>query len=126
MMQALHPANRLSTPADSKMNVLRRLLEALMWEFRAVRESRWEDLPELYVRKKELVDHLADFDWSPGPGDRDNLELLSTKAQIIDLDFQIRKVLDTHLAVLRSQLDDLKRRHMRWRTAATPYRPVVT
>lgn len=121
-MQVTHPVHRLFTAEESKMNLLRRLLEALMWEFRAVRESRWEDLPELYVRKQELVDELSAYDWTPAPSDRENLEIVSAKAQIVDLDFQIRKVLDTHLAVLRSQLEDLKRRHMRWRAAATPYR----
>lgn len=106
------------------MNLLRQLLEALMWEFRAVRESRWEDLPTLFSRKQELIDQLQTYDWSPSPADRENLELLSTKGQIIDLEYQIRKSLDTHVAVLRTQLDDLKRRHMRWRMAATPYRQI--
>lgn len=121
-MQSTHPLIHPETTDESKMHLLRRLLEALMWEFRAVRESRWEDLPELYERKKELVDEMGGFDWTPGPADRENLELVSAKAQIVDLDFQIRKCLDTHLAVLRSQLEDLKRRHIRWRTAAIPYR----
>jgi len=121
-MQSTHPLHHPVTAEESKMSLLRRLLEALMWEFRAVRESRWEDLPDLYVRKQELVNELGSYDWTPAPSDRENLEIISAKAQIVDLDFQIRKSLDTHLAVLRSQLEDLKRRHMLWRNAATPYR----
>ncbi len=104
------------------MHLLRRLLEALMWEFRAVRESRWEDLPELFGRKQELADELSQYDWAPLPSDRENLEMVSTKAQIIDLEFQIRKALDGHLAVLGTQLDELKKRHTRWRHATSPYR----
>jgi hypothetical protein len=121
-MQATLLPKRVSTENEARMHLLRHLLEELMWEFRAVRENRWEDLPQLFEKKRTLIEQLNQFDWAPLPYDRENLELLSTKGQVIDLQFQIRKALDGHLAVLRAQLDELKKRHTRWRHATSPYR----
>lgn len=104
------------------MQLLREVLEAVMWEFSAIRERRWEELPELSVKKKQLLNRMSEFDWTPLPADRENPELSILKAQIIDLEYQIKQSLEVQLGIVETQLEDLKTRHNRWRNAIKPYR----
>lgn len=93
-----------------------------MWEFSTIKEQRWEALPELSRRKQQLLTRMSEFDWTPLPLDRENPEISIIRSQIMDLEFQIKQNLETHLGIIENQLDDLQQRHSRWRAAIDPYR----
>jgi hypothetical protein len=116
------PQSSRTLTKSARLQLLREVLEAAMWELRAIRECKWEDLPILSAKKQQLLTRMSEFDWTPLPEDRDNPELMITKAQIVDLEFQIKKQLEQHLSILKLQLSDLKRRQGFWKRALMPYR----
>ncbi|MEM9398835.1 MAG: flagellar protein FliT [Verrucomicrobiota bacterium] len=108
--------------APSKIQLLREVLESVMWEFNAIKERRWEELPALNIKKEQLLNRMSEFDWTPLPFDRENPEVSIIKGQIMDLEYQIQQCLKTHLDIIETQLGDLKERHDRWIHAVAPYR----
>lgn len=107
---------------DVKCKLLREVIEAIMWELDAVRQGRWEDLPELTEKKKELVKKMEDFNWKPATKDKENPELYMIQSQIIDLEYQLKKMIERHLHIFQAQLKDLKERSSRWKHILNPYK----
>ncbi|MES2309376.1 MAG: hypothetical protein V4507_11010 [Verrucomicrobiota bacterium] len=105
----------------AKIQLLRQLVEALMWEMDAIRSGQWDQIPKHTQNKQTLTEKMAEFDWTPSPMDRDELEYLSLKSQIIDLEYQVRKSLEVNLETVKLQMTDLRQRHNRWKAAIAPY-----
>ncbi len=114
-------ATPLPLNEKSKNQLLREVVEALMWELSCVRASQWDQLPEFSTRKQKLLLRMEEYDWTPSALDRDNLEGMVLKSQIIDLEYQVRKHLENSMNVLKLQLTDLHQRHQRWKSAMLPY-----
>ena len=113
----------MNTETDiDKTRLLRQVVESVMWELDSVRQGRWEELPNLTQKKQELLKQMENFDWTPSPHDRENPEIYMMQAQIVDLEFQLRKTIESHLNVLQTQLNDLQERASRWRNILNPYR----
>ncbi len=108
--------------APAKTRILRRMVEVVMWEWNAVKEGRWEELPAYGDKKKELIKQMADYDWTPLPPDRENPEVLILESQITDLQYQVKKMLESRMNVITAQLGDLHRRHNKWRKTIDPYK----
>ena len=108
-----------------KIRLLRRMIEQVMWEWNAVKEGRWEELPDHGARKLALIEEMKSHDWTPGPEERDNPEILILESQIVDLEYQVKKMLENRINVVSTQIDELKRRHNVWQKAAAPYRQAV-
>lgn len=106
----------------AKIQILREVVEALMYQLSAVKEGRWETVSEVDVRKRQLFNRLSNFTWEPYNPDRDDPEIYLIQAQIVDLEFQVRKGLETHLTILETQMDDLMSRYRRWKKFVEPYR----
>ena len=106
----------------AKIRILRKMVELVMWEWNAVKEGRWEELPGYSNKKKDLVKEMANYDWTPVPPERENPEILILEAQIVDLEYQVQKMLESRMNVITAQLNDLKRRHNTWRKTINPYK----
>lgn len=111
----------LSLSYKDKIQLLRELVEALMWELDAIRSGQWDQIPKFTQKKQVLTDRMADFDWTPSSEDRDQLEYLSLKGQIIDLEYQVRQSLEVKMETVKLQMTDLHQRHNRWKAAIAPY-----
>lgn len=105
----------------AKTQILREVLESLMYEYRAVEERRWEEVPELNKKRQDLITKMEQLDWTPSPEDRDHLEFISLKAQVTDLEKNIHQKVETQMDVLNGQMNDLQRRHRQWQTLTVPY-----
>ncbi len=92
-----------------------------MWELDAIRSGQWDQIPKFTQNKQALTDRMAEFDWAPSAQDRDELEYLSLKGQIIDLEYQVRQSLEVKMETVKLQMTDLQQRHNRWKAAITPY-----
>ena len=106
----------------SKIRILRRMIETIMWQWNAVKERRWEELPVHGAKKEKVLQEMAAYDWTASAVDRDNPELLILESQIMDLEYQVKKMIEHRMNLLASQLNDLKCRHATWKKAAGPYR----
>ena len=106
----------------SKIRILRRMIETIMWEWTAVKEGRWEELPAHGEKKKQVLEEMSAYDWTRSAADWDNTELLIIESQIIDLEYQVKKMLEHRMNLLSSQLDDLKGRHTSWKKVVGSYR----
>jgi hypothetical protein len=91
-----------------------------MYQISAVKESRWEVVSEIDGRKRQLLNRLSNFSWEPYNPERDDPEIYLLQAQIVDLEFQVRKGLEQQLQVLETQMDDLMSRYRRWRKFVEP------
>jgi hypothetical protein len=98
------------------------MVELVMWEWNAVKEGRWEELPGYSQKKQELAKQMAKEDWVPLPVERENPEILILEAQIVDLQYQVQKMLEARMNVITAQLNDLNRRHNLWRKTINPYK----
>jgi DNA repair exonuclease SbcCD ATPase subunit len=107
---------------NNKIKVLREVLESIMWEMETVRSKRWEELPQFSLRKQELMQKLDQYDWTPSPLDRNNLELEMLKGQIRDLEFQTKKMIEAQKDIVSAQLTDLRRRYAKWQKVIAPYK----
>jgi hypothetical protein len=106
----------------AKIQILREVAEALMYQISAVKEARWEVVSEIDSRKRQLLNRLSNFSWEPYNPERDDPEIYLLQAQIVDLEFQVRRGLETQLQVLETQMDDLMSRYRRWRKFVEPFR----
>jgi hypothetical protein len=106
----------------SKIKILRHMIEVVMWEWNAVKEGRWEELPTHCAKKQTLIEEMSRYDWTPLPPDRENTELLIIESQIIDLEYQVKKMLESRMTVLSTQISSLKQRHSTWKKVVSPYR----
>ena len=113
-------SDALETPA--KIRILRKMVEVVMWEWNAVKEGRWEELPGYGNKKRELIKQMADYDWTPVPPDRENPEILILESQIVDLEYQVKKMLESRMKVITAQHNDLQRPHNKWRKTIDPYK----
>lgn len=109
----------------SKIRILRRMMETVMWEWSAVREGRWEDLPLHRERKQELLDEMAGYDWTPSFDDEESAELMVLQSQIVDLEYQLQKVIENRMNIITGQLDGLRNRSATWNKAVNPYRQAI-
>lgn len=109
--------------ADYKMRsqLLREVVEALMWELNAIRTGQWDQLLAFTQKKQALAERMKEYDWTPSASDRDQLEYLSLKSQIVDLEVQVQKSLEVNLETVKLQMQDLRQRHNRWKAAVSPY-----
>jgi hypothetical protein len=110
----------LELPA--KVRLLRKMIEVVMWEWNAVQEGRWEELANYGAKKQALIQQMQDYDWTPLPADRENPEILILEAQIVDLEYQVKKMLEARMNVLSAQIKDLKNRSNNWRKTVNPYK----
>ncbi|MDE1169729.1 MAG: hypothetical protein PW734_00735 [Verrucomicrobium sp.] len=111
----------IDTP--SKIRILRQMIEVIMWQWNAVKEGRWEELPAYDARKRDILQEMSGYDWTGGqPREREDTELLILESQIIDLEYQFKKMLEHRMNVIAVQLEDLQRRHNNWQKAVNPYR----
>lgn len=117
-------AEALETPA--KIRILRKMVEVVMWEWNAVQEGRWEELPTYGAKKQDLIEQMQAYDWTPLPIDKENPEILILESQIVDLEYQVKKMLEARMNVISAQLNDLKRRNNKWRKAVNPYKQTAT
>ncbi len=108
-----------------KVRLLRKMIEQVMWEWNSVKEGRWEDLPSHVAKKQALIAEMSEHDWVPGPEDRENPEILILESQIVDLEYQVKKMIELRINVVSTQIDELKRRHNTWQKASAPYRQAV-
>jgi hypothetical protein len=119
--QISQPAEDSRNPLiKAKLQILREITEALMYQISAVKESRWEVVSEIDGRKRQLLNRLSNFSWEPYNPERDDPEIYLLQAQIVDLEFQVRKGLEQQLQVLETQMDDLMSRYRRWRKFVEP------
>ena len=102
------------------------MVEIVMWEWNAVKEGRWEELPGYSAKKKELIAQMGEYDWTPQPIDRENPEILILESQIVDLEYQVQKMLEARMNVISAQLNDLQRRHNMWRRTINPYKQAAS
>jgi hypothetical protein len=107
---------------NNKIKVLREVLESIMWEMETVRSKRWEELPQFSQRKQELMLKMDQFDWTPSPLDRNNLELEMLKGQIKDLEYQTKKMIESQKDIVSAQLIDLRKRYAKWQKIIAPYK----
>ena len=106
----------------AKIKILRHMIEAVMWEWNAVKEGRWEELPTHTAKKMSLIEEMKAHDWTPLPPDRESPDLLILESQIIDLEYQVMRLLENRMNLVSTQLNDLKRRHSSWKKAISPYK----
>lgn len=106
-----------------RSQLLREVVEALMWELNAIRTSQWDQLLEFTQKKQVLAEKMKAFDWASSAQDlaQDQLEYLSLKSQIVDLEVQIQKSLEVNMETVKLQMQDLQQRHNRWKAAVAPY-----
>lgn len=110
------------TQDEEKIKLLREVFEAVMWELDAARQGRWEALPELGEKRKELLNRMDQFDWTPMPQDRQNPEIYMLQKQIADLEYQLQKIIRFNMDIFKIQLKDLEERSQRWRNVLNPYK----
>ncbi len=115
----------LSLKWEHKLKHLRVILEAVMWEFVTVKEGRWEDLPGHSQRKQDLLAEMKSYDWTPSPAERDNPEMEIIKGQIVDLEYQTRKMLESHLSILQTQISDIEKRRGTFQAKVNPFMNAV-
>lgn len=106
----------------SKVQLLREVVELLMWQLDASREGRWEDIPGMHQQRAELGARMEQYEWTPRPRYEEDPELYMLQSQIIDLEYQIRKHIEGQLHVLKVQRDDLEERVSKWHSVLAPYR----
>jgi hypothetical protein len=97
-----------------RTQLLREVVELLMWELSAISNRKWEDLPELKKKKGILADRLREYDWTPGPPDQEPFDLTMLKAQIADLEYQSRQKIQVQLRMIKGQLDALQGQKQYW------------
>jgi hypothetical protein len=100
-------------------------MEVVMWEWSSVREGRWEDLPVHGERKQEILKEMARYDWALTVPDQENTELMVLQSQIIDLEYQLKKMIENRMNIIATQLDGLKSRHATWNRTVNPYRTAL-
>jgi hypothetical protein len=104
-----------------RTTLLRQVTELLMWELSTISDRKWEDLPELKRRKSQMADRLREFDWTPGPGDHESLDLMMLKSQISDLEYQSKQKISVQLQMVRQQLDVLRDQKQGWLNCVSNY-----
>ena len=112
---------RTQNELDKKTQLLREVVELLMWELSAISERKWEDLPTLKNKKGVLADRLRQFDWTPGPQGVEPLELIMLKSQITDLEYQSRQKVNVQLQMIRGQINALQAQKQSWLDCLSVY-----
>jgi hypothetical protein len=110
----MNPSLSQSDDLQKRMLLLREATELLMWELSAITGRKWEDLPELKRKKESLAERLREFDWTPGPRDEENTDLVMLKSQISDLEFQSRQRIQVQLQMIRMQMNALQDQQQYW------------
>lgn len=111
-----------SNQLDEKKHLLREVVEAIMWELDSMRQGRWENIHTLTKKKQTLIERIETFDWNPRLPENQDTELHMLQAHIMDLEYQLKKTIDSHLAVIKAQLDDISLRTHRIRNSLRIYR----
>ncbi len=109
----------------SKIRILRRMMETVMWEWSAVREGRWEALPAYREQKEEILKEMSGYEWTPSFDDEESTELMVLQSQIVDLESQLQKMVENRMDIISGQLDGLRRRSVTWNKAVNPYRHAI-
>ena len=99
---------------SKKTQLLREVVELLMWELSAISDRKWEDLPDLKRKKGLLADRLRQFDWTPGPQGVEPLDVVMLKSQISDLEYQSRQKVNVQLQMIKGALDSLQGQKQSW------------
>jgi hypothetical protein len=105
---------RTQNELGKKTQLLREVVELLMWELSAISERKWEDLPDLKKKKGALAERLRQFDWTPGPQGVEPLDLIMLKSQITDLEYQSRQKVNVQLQMIRGQINALQAQKQAW------------
>jgi hypothetical protein len=108
------PSVQTQDELTRKTQVLREVVELLMWELSALSNRKWEELPALKKKKEALAARLGEFDWTPGPEDLEPLDLVMLKSQIADLEYQSRQKVQVQLKMIKSQLNALQDQKQYW------------
>lgn len=109
----------------SKIRILRRMMEIVMWEWSSVREGRWEDLPLYREQKEGILTEMAGYEWAPSFDDEESAELMVLQSQIVDLEYQLQKMIENRMNIISGQLDGLRQRSATWNKAVNPYRQAI-
>jgi hypothetical protein len=102
-----------------KTQLLREVVELLMWELTTITERRWERLAELKEKKTLMAERLKRFDWQEVT-DEEPLELSMLKSQIMDLEYQSQQKVSFQMRVVRQQIDSL-RNQRKWLDCVNSY-----
>jgi hypothetical protein len=105
---------RLQDELSKRTLLLREVVELLMWELSAISNRKWEDLPELKRKKGMLATSLRQYDWTPGPQDQEQMDLMMLKSQISDLEYQSRQKIQVQLQMIRGQINALQGQQQYW------------
>ena len=105
----------------ARTTLLREVTELIMWELSTISNRKWEDLPELKRRKSAMAERLRQFDWTPGPGGDESLEVLMLTSQISDLEYQSKQKISVQLDMIRQQLDVLRDQKHGWLECVNHY-----
>lgn len=105
---------RLQDELSKRTHLLREVAELLMWELSAISNRKWEDLPELKKKKGILATRLQQYDWTPGPQDQEQVDLMMLKSQISDLEYQSRQKIQVQLQMIKGQIDSLQGQQQYW------------
>jgi hypothetical protein len=97
-----------------RTQLLREVVELLMWELSAISNRKWEELPDLKKKKEVLADRLRQYDWTPGTQELEPLDIVMLKSQVADLEYQSRRKVQVQLQLIRTQLDQLQSQKKHW------------
>jgi hypothetical protein len=109
-MLSIQPKDDLS----KRIQLLREVVELLMWELSAISNRKWEDLPELKKRKSVLADRLRQYDWTTTSDDSEPLDLVMLKSQIADLEYQSGQKVKVQLQMIQGQINALQGQRQYW------------
>jgi hypothetical protein len=98
----------------SRTQLLREVVELLMWELSAISSRKWEALPDLKRKKEALAERLKEYDWTPGPREIEPLDIVMLKSQISDLEYQSRHKVQAQMQMIRAQIDSIQNQKQYW------------
>lgn len=108
------PSVRPKDQTSKKTSLLREVVELLMWELSTISDRKWEDLPELKRRKGILAGRLRKYDWTPDPEDAEPLDMVMLRGQIVDLEYQSRRKIQTQLQIIKGRIAALQTEKDSW------------
>jgi hypothetical protein len=108
------PSIRSKDQTSKKTSLLREVVELLMWELTTITSRKWEDLPELKRKKGVLAGRLRKFDWTLDPEITEPLDMVMLRGQIVDLEYQSRRKIQTQLQIIKGRIDSLQVEKNSW------------
>lgn len=110
-----------SDSLEPKKQLLREIIETIMWELDSVRQGRWENINNFSQKKRDLRERLPAYDWNWDHAENQDAELHMLHSQIVELENQLKRAIDGQMDVVRAQIDDIKNRSSRLRKTLETY-----